>query len=162
MHIEFKTIQLSHCVCFDLFLENAKGRTYTIMSSFFPCCKTKTVIWQPRKKQKNYCLLSFYKKMYSKKWTRFLVKNGKLPYNPKSNPISIPNPNANRGVILIEGNCLDTSMFLKSCYSRQLFSLRIYFEWYCKIPAQYCSLFATNPWTCWRHSDLIMCRSVFT
>ena len=59
----------------------------------------------------------------------------KLPYNPKSNPIFILNPNVNRGVILIEGNCLDTSMFLKSCDSRQLFSLGIYFESYCKNPA---------------------------
>ena len=57
MHIEIKTMQLSHC--FDLFLENSKVRISTIMSSFFLCCKTKTVILQARKKKRTiiYCLL---------------------------------------------------------------------------------------------------------
>ena len=60
MHIEIKTIQLSQSVCFDLFLENSKVRISTKMSSFFLCCKTKTVILQARKKKNNY-LLSFEK-----------------------------------------------------------------------------------------------------
>ena len=51
MHVEIKTIQLSQSVCFDLFLENSKVRISTIMSSFFLCCKTKTVILQARKKK---------------------------------------------------------------------------------------------------------------
>ena len=59
MHIEIKTMQLSQSVCFDLFLENSKVRISTIMSSFFLCCKTKTVILQARKKKRTiiYCLL---------------------------------------------------------------------------------------------------------
>ena len=59
MHIETKTIYLSQSVCFDLFLENSKGWICTIMSSFFLCCKTKTVIWQARKNKRTivYCLL---------------------------------------------------------------------------------------------------------
>ena len=35
MRIETKTIQLSQSICFDLFLENSKGRIYAIMSSIF-------------------------------------------------------------------------------------------------------------------------------
>ena len=42
MHIE------TNSVCFDLVLENLKGRICTIMSSFFLCCKTKTVNWQAK------------------------------------------------------------------------------------------------------------------
>ena len=53
MHIETKTITLSQSVCFDLFLKDSKRRICTIMSSFFPCCKTKTVIWQPGKNKRS-------------------------------------------------------------------------------------------------------------
>ena len=135
---------------------------FTQCLHFFLVVKPRLLLGNLEKNKRTIVYFHSIKRCIAKKWTRFLVKNGKLPYSSKSNPISIPNPNANRVVILIEGNCLDTSMFLKNCYSRQLFSLGIYFESYCKIPARYCSLFATNPWTCWRHSDLIMCRSVFT
>ena len=67
MHIETKTIQISQSVYFDLFLEDSKGRICTIMSSFFLCCKTKSVIWQAGKNKRTtiYCLLR--KKIYSKK-----------------------------------------------------------------------------------------------
>ena len=44
IHTEAKTIQLSQSVCFDLLMKNKKGRICTITSSFFLCCKTKTVI----------------------------------------------------------------------------------------------------------------------
>ena len=47
MRIETKTIQLSQSICFDLFLENSKGRIYAIMSSIF-FCQTKTIIWQTK------------------------------------------------------------------------------------------------------------------
>ena len=67
MHIETKSIQLSNSVCFALFLQDSKGRICAKMSSFFPFFKTKPVIWQAEKKQKNYYLLSFEKKVYSKK-----------------------------------------------------------------------------------------------
>ena len=50
MHIETKTIQPSQSVCFDLFLENPKGRICTIMPSFFRCCKTMILIWQAKER----------------------------------------------------------------------------------------------------------------
>ena len=65
LQIYMHTIHLSQSVCFDLFLDNSKGQICTIMSSIFLCCKTKTVLTSS-KKQKNYCLLSFEKKIYSK------------------------------------------------------------------------------------------------
>ena len=52
MHIETKTSQLSQSVCFDLFLEDSEGRICTKISSCFPSCKTKPVIWQTGKKTK--------------------------------------------------------------------------------------------------------------
>ena len=60
----------SQNICFDLFLHFSKSRIWTTISSFFLYYKTKTVIWGAGKKQKNYYLLSFEKKIYSKKWTR--------------------------------------------------------------------------------------------
>ena len=44
---------------FDLFLKNLKGLIFAIMSLFFLCCKTKTVIWQARKNKSTiiYCIL---------------------------------------------------------------------------------------------------------
>ena len=65
LQIYMHTIHLSQSVCFDLFLDNSKGQICTIMSSISLCCKTKTVLTSS-KKQKNYCLLSFEKKIYSK------------------------------------------------------------------------------------------------
>ena len=73
MHIETKTSQRSQSVCFDLFLEDSEGRICTKISSCFPCCKTKPVIWQTGKKQKSYYLRSFEKTLYSKKWTHFFL-----------------------------------------------------------------------------------------
>ena len=59
MHNETKTIQLSKSVCFDLLFEDSKGRICTKMTSLFPCCKTKPVIWQAGKNKRTitYCLL---------------------------------------------------------------------------------------------------------
>ena len=45
INVETKTIQLSQSFCFDLVLEDWKGRICTKMSSFFPCFETKPVIW---------------------------------------------------------------------------------------------------------------------
>ena len=58
MHFETKIIQHYHRM-FVLFSENWKDRIYTTMSSFFLCCKTKTVIWQAGKNKITiiYCLL---------------------------------------------------------------------------------------------------------
>ena len=75
INIETKTIQLSHSFCFDLFLEDSKGRICTKMSSFFPCFKTKPVIWHAGKNQKNYYLISFWKKLYRKKWTHTFLRD---------------------------------------------------------------------------------------
>ena len=52
INIETKTIQLSQSFCFDFFLEDSKGRTCTKMSSFFPCFKTKPVIWHAGKNKR--------------------------------------------------------------------------------------------------------------
>ena len=59
MHIETKTIQLSQSVCFNLFLEDSKGPICTKMYSFFPCCKTRLVVWHAGKNKRTiiYCLL---------------------------------------------------------------------------------------------------------
>ena len=57
------------------------GRICTTMSSFFLCWKTKTVIWQIRKKQKNYYLLPFEKKIHKNAYfpvRLFFVMNEKL------------------------------------------------------------------------------------
>ena len=50
----FKTIQLSQSVCFDLFLEDSKGRISTKMSSFFLVVKQSPLFG---KLEKTYCLL---------------------------------------------------------------------------------------------------------
>ena len=50
----FKTIQLSQSVCFDLFLEDSKGRISTKMSSFFLVVKQSPLFC---KLEKTYCLL---------------------------------------------------------------------------------------------------------
>ena len=67
MHIETKIIQLSQSVCFDLFLKDSNSGVCSKMSSVFSWYKIKPAIWEAGKKQKNYYLLSFEKKLYSKK-----------------------------------------------------------------------------------------------
>ena len=43
------------------------GRICTTMSSFFLCCKTKTVIWQIRKKTKELLFIAFWEKNTKKR-----------------------------------------------------------------------------------------------
>ena len=61
-------ITTAECL-FRFVLENSKGLIFAVMSSFFLCCKTKTVIWQARQNQRSiiYCILG--KKIYSNIWT---------------------------------------------------------------------------------------------
>ena len=58
-----------------------------------------------------------------------------MPSNPVSNPKSNLNTNPNRRAISIGGNCPDTCMSFKNCYSRQLLFQLVFFEANCKIPA---------------------------
>ena len=59
MPIEIKTIQLSQSTCFDLFLEDSKGRFCTKMSSFILAVKQGSLFGMLEKKKKTiiYCLL---------------------------------------------------------------------------------------------------------
>ena len=61
-------ITTAECL-FRFVLKNSKGLIFAVMSSFFLCCKTKTVIWQARKNKRTiiYCILG--KKIYSNIWT---------------------------------------------------------------------------------------------
>ena len=83
MHTETKTIQLSQSVCFDLFLEDSKGRICTKMPSFFVVVKQSPLFGKLEKNERTiiYCLLrkKYITKNEHKIFMRFFfVMNKKL------------------------------------------------------------------------------------
>ena len=123
MHIETKTIQLSHSVCFDLFFEDPKGRICTKMTSFFPRCKTKPVIWQAGKNKKTitYCLL---RKNYIAKNEYPLFYETIFRYELETDVNNVMKKNKIQYVL---------KMLL---FKTIIYFSSIYFESHCKIPAQ--------------------------
>ena len=79
----FKTIQLSQSVCFDLFLEDSKGRISTKMSSFFLVVKQSLLFC---KLGKTYCLLrkNYLAKKKKKKKKKKKIKKKKKRKKRKS------------------------------------------------------------------------------
>ena len=103
-------ITTAECL-FRFVLKNSKGLIFAVMSSFFLCCKTKTVIWQNRKNKRTiiYCILG--KKTYSNIWTHTFLWDSFLVWTDVNNVMK---------------KKLKYIMSLKSFYSKQLlFSLVI-------------------------------------
>ena len=116
MHRKTKTIQLSHSVCFDLFLEDSKGQICTKMCSFFTWSNTKPIVWLAAKKQNNYYLLS-----YVAENEHTLFYETFFGYEKETDVNNVMKKSSALKKLLFKTIIVFTS---------------IYFESYCKIPAR--------------------------